>query len=635
LVLSFTHRFRRESKHFDFDVHTKFGTQFVFAFCMLSRKKRWKSTSAKSIMAQFFLYLFAVIGILSVLAIILVFSFGAKKWWNLKQVPLGTVLEINFSANMIEYVPEGQITKLALGNTPQISDIVFGLQKAAKDKRIVGIIANTSAAPSNFGQIQEIRDAVLKFRLSGKPAFAYAQSFGEGPSGKAAYYLATAFDEIYLQPSGDLGLTGFISETRFIKTLLDKAGIKPQISAREEYKNFRNVFTETKYTKSHAEANMAIIQSFQKQLIDGVSVGRKLEKSKVIDLVERGPLSASQGLEAGLVDGLAYRDEVYEKVKNRFNKERFMPISRYLKKRFKSPRTSKIALIYGVGSISGGVSRFNPFTGNFIMGTETIVSAFEAAQKDPEVKAIVFRVESPGGSYIASDSIWREIVKVRKEGKPVVVSMGAVAGSGGYFIASAADRIVAHPATITGSIGVVGGKMVTGNFWNMLGVTSDEVHTSDNASIWSTTQEYTSLQWELIETQMNRIYSDFVNKVSSGRNIPVERVLKIAKGRIWSGEEAAKLGLVDFLGGIPVAINEAAKLAGVEDPDRIQVKRFPKEKSFWDKIFFRTGRGIKSDTVLFADSFASIMPLAKIIKKSGLFGENELLSMGNPDENLW
>lgn len=602
---------------------------------MFFRTKKWKPSSAKSIMAELFLYSFAAIGVLSVLAIILVLSFGAKRWWNLKRIPSGSVLEINFSGNIIEYFPDGQITKVALSNAIQMRDIVFGLQRASKDKRIVGLVANVTAAPSSFGQIQEIRDAVINFRSSGKPAIAYAQSFGEGGSGNSAYYLATAFDEIYLQPSGELGLTGLISETRFVKTLLDNAGVKPQITAREEYKNFRNIFTETKYTKFHAEANNAIIQSFQRQFVEGISTGRNKGKPEVLKLIESGPLSASEGLESGLVNGLLYSDEVYKKLKERFHKESFIPLNLYLKKSFKNPRGPKIALIYGVGSISRGKSRFNPFTGSFVMGTETIVSAFESAQKDPEVKGIVFRIDSPGGSYIASDSIWRAIVKVRKEGIPVVVSMGSVAGSGGYFIASAADRIVAHPATITGSIGVVGGKMVTVNFWNRFGVTSDEVHTSDNASIWSPTQEYTPLQYEFIQKQIDRIYGDFVNKVSSGRNIPVEKVLKIAKGRIWSGAEAKELGLVDALGGIQLAINEVSKLAGIEDPERVQIKKIPKDRSFWNKMFSRSDRVMKSDAEFFAESFTSIMPMVQIIKKAGLFCENDYLSMGNVEENLW
>jgi protease-4 len=280
---------------------------------------------------------------------------------------------------------------------------------------------------------------------------------------------------------------------------------------------------------------------------------------------------------------------VYTSVKEQIGAPaRLLYLSKYLE-RAGRPHTQgeTIALIYGVGGVQRGESGYDPLFDGLSMGADTITAAFRAAVEDEDVKAILFRIDSPGGSYVASDAIWRETVRAREAGKPVIVSMADVAGSGGYFVAMAADKIVAQPGTITGSIGVVGGKMLTSGFWNKLGLSWDEVHTSANATMWSSTQDYTPEQWGRFQAWLDRVYDDFTSKVAAGRKLPKEQVLEVAKGRIWTGEDAKALGLVDELGGFPVALRLAREAAGLPADAKIRLQLFPEPQSPWEALLDR------------------------------------------------
>jgi protease-4 len=440
-------------------------------------------------------------------------------------------------------------------------------------------------AKMKLAQVQEVRDAIFAFRATGKPAIAYTETFGEAGPGNASYYLATAFDAIYLQPSGDVGLTGLIYEQPFVRGTLDKLGIIPRIDGRKEYKSYRYMFTERKYILPHREAVTRVMESQFGQIVTGISAARKLTEEQVRSLVNTGPFLGQQALDAKLIDGLAYRDGAYETIKRKAGaKAEFLSLSEY-RRRAGSPynKGATIALVYGVGGITRGKSGYEPATGEIIMGSDTVASAIREAVEDKDVKAILFRIDSPGGSYVASDTIWREIINAKKAGKPVVASMGGTAASGGYFIAMAADKIVAQPGTITGSIGVFGGKMITTGFWNKLGVTWDEVHTSKNANAWTQTSDFTPAQRARFSQWLDRVYDDFTAKVSTSRKLSKEDVEKIAKGRIWTGEEAKKLGLVDELGGFPTAVRLVRTAARLPENAPIRLKVFPARKS-WVKV---------------------------------------------------
>lgn len=528
---------------------------------------------------RFFMWIGGFTVVLTILAVILVIVAARGK----KPVPPRVLLELDLEKGVVENMPNDPFAKLS-GERASLHDITFALERAESDPRVAGLVARIGAPnKSAFGiaQIQELRDAVVRFRQKGKFALAFAETFGEFSGGTGAYYLATAFDEIWLQPSGDIGLTGMYLESTFFKGALDKLGVKPHMDHRKEYKNAMNIYTEQRFTPAHREAMQRIGESLFGQIVQGIAQGRKLQPDAVRALVDRGPFLGDEAVKEKLVDGVAYRDEVYAKARERASGAELLYLSKYLE-RAEAPhkKGKRIALIYGTGPVVRGKSDFDPFSGSSTMGSDTVAGAFRAAATDKDVKAILFRVDSPGGSYVASDSIWQEVNRARKAGKPVVVSMGNVAGSGGYFVAMAADKIVAQPATITGSIGVLAGKMVlTDLLENKLGVTHDAVQFGKNATFWSTNKDYTPEEWARFQAWLDRIYEDFTGKVALGRKLDKAKVLEIAKGRIWSGEDAKQRGLVDELGGLHTALRLTKQLANIPDGEDVELKEFPPEKS--------------------------------------------------------
>jgi protease-4 len=534
-----------------------------------------------------------VVGALTVLVFVLGLVAGIAARIARGGVPSPAVLEANFETPLAEYVPDDPVARALFGERPSLRDVLDALTRASEDRRVKGLIARVGAAPLGMAQVQELRDAIRRFREHKKFAVAFAETFGEFGPGGNAYYLATAFDEIWLQPSGDVGLTGVLAEAFFLRGTLDKLGITPRLDHRYEYKNAMNIFTERKFTPAHREATERVVKSFASQMLRGIAEGRRMSEEQVRALVDRGPLLGPEALNAKLVDGLAYREQVYDKVKERAGKgAKVIPLMEYLQRAGRPhTRGRTIALIYGVGGVQRGKSGFDPVFGELVMGSDTVASAFRQAIEDKEVRAILFRIDSPGGSYVASDTIWQETVRARKAGKPVIASMGNVAGSGGYFVAMAADKIVAQPGTITGSIGVLGGKMLTTGFWQKLGITWDEVHEGANATFWTGTSDYTPAQWARFQAWLDRIYDDFTSKVAEGRRLPKQRVLEIAKGRIWTGEDAKALGLVDELGGFDVALRLAKQAAGIPEKEEVRLKLFPPRKSLLEVIMERlTGR---------------------------------------------
>ena len=316
-------------------------------------------------------------------------------------------------------------------------------------------------------------------------------------------------------------------------------------------------------------------------------VGADDDTVRTHEIVDRGPFLGPEALEAKLVDGLAYRDEVHDKLMEKGGSgAKLFGLPAYLKKEGRPHDAGKktIALVYGVGGVVRGRSRTNPVTGGRTMGSDSVAKAIRNAVADDDVAAILFRVSSPGGSYVASDTIWREVVLAEKAGKPVVVSMGEVAASGGYFVAMPASKIVAQPGTITGSIGVLGGKMVTTAMWEKVGLTFDQVDVGANANLWNASRSFTPAEWDRFNAWLDRVYVDFTSKVADGRKLPKEKVLEIAKGRVWSGEDAKALGLVDELGGYAVALRLAKEAAKIPASEKVKVAVFPKEKSPFETL---------------------------------------------------
>ena len=555
-----------------------------------------------------------------------------------RAVPDRVVLELNLEQPLMETMPDDPLAQLALRDKQALRDITDALQAARTDKRVLGLVARIGTAPLGMAQIQELRDAISAFRATGKFAIAYAETFGEAGSGNHGYYLASAFEEILLQPSGDVGLVGLRAESMFVRGLLDKLGVIPRMDHRKEYKNAMNMLTETRYTAAHREATQAIIDSAFSQIVRGIAHGRGLEEARVRALIDRGPFLGPQALEAGLVDALAYRDEVLTRVGARTgDKAELLFANHYLRRAGRPHQTGRnaVALIYGVGAVTRGTSNYDAGFGGVTMGSDTVAAAFRAAVEDEDVKAIVFRIDSPGGSYVASDTIWRETVRAREAGKPVIASMGNVAGSGGYFVAMAADKIVAQPATITGSIGVLAGKALTSGLWDKLGISWDAVQTSANANLWSGLSDYSPAQWQQFQGWLDRIYEDFTGKVANGRKLPLEEVLKVAKGRVWTGEDAKAHGLVDELGGMETALRLARQAAGLPEDEAVRLQLYPKPRTLLEAL---TGEGPERSGTLpeaaLAEALAVIEPMAQLLTQTGLRRPAGVLMMQGPGAGL-
>ena len=593
--------------------------------------------SSKNFVGRFVIGLLAVIGGIAVLAFLVMVIGLIAVIPARKSVPEKVILEMDFEKPVVEYVSDDPLARALMREITTVRDVVEALERASADKRVVGLVARVGSGGMGLAVIQEIRDAVMRFAESGKFAVAYSETFGEFGPGNGAYYLATAFDEIYLQPSGDLNLTGLMYETPFVRGTLDKLYVEPRMDHREEYKNAMNTLTEKKYNQPHREAMEALMNSQFSQIISGIVNARGLAEEQVTGLINSAPLSATEAAKASLVDGLLYRDEVYELVKARAKDAQLLHLVRYLERAGgPNEKGAEIALIYGVGGVHRGRSSYDAMFDSQSMGSDTVAAAFRAAVADAKVKAIVFRVNSPGGSYVASDTIWREAVKAKEAGKPVIVSMGNVAGSGGYFVSMAANKIVAQPGTITGSIGVVVGKLLTREFWlKHTGITWDDVNTSNNATLWTGTHDYSPQQWQEVENFLDRVYGDFTTKAAYGRQMSLEEVLDVAKGRIWTGVDAKQRGLVDELGGFDVALRLARTEAGLDPNAPIKITVFPRPRPLIETLLEREPDSSESEaTVAVRQVLEKFRPLYKIADQIGLLEKDDVLRMP-PLEPMW
>jgi protease IV len=492
------------------------------------------------------------------------------------------ILELDLTEGIADEPPADPISALLTHRRNRLGDVIDALRRAQSDDRVKALVVKLGGRRIGLARIQELRDAITEFRKAGKTTIAWAETFGEFAPGNLPYYLATAFEQIYLQPSGDVGLTGIALETMFYRGTLDKLGVDYELGKRHEYKNAVNVLTEQGFDEPHREAQQRLADSVTEQLTEGIAERRGLSAEAVRALIDRGPFIGEDAVQAGLVDVLGYRDEVYAAARKEAGDQAELQFAaRYNRaqrlargaRRLPNPRERYVALIHAGGAIRRGRSGRGPGLATSI-GSDTLAAAIRAATTDDRVLAIVLRVNSPGGSYVASDTIWREVVRARAAAKPVVVSMGDVAASGGYFISMAADVIVAQPGTVTGSIGVFGGKPVLSGLMKRAGVSTDAVSDGEHAQMFSTAHSYTQAEWNKVNAWLDRIYADFTGKVADGRRLTAGRVHEIARGRVWTGADALRNGLVDELGGLDVAERIARRRAGL--PPDAPVRPYPR-----------------------------------------------------------
>lgn len=465
------------------------------------------------------------------------------------------VVMLDLSDGLAESPDELPFGRLGWGEGLLLRDAVERIQAAGGDPAVKALVIRGGRGGLSLTDAQELRTAIALFRQSGKPTFAFAETFGEGGAAIPHYYLAAAAGEVWTQPSATLPLLGFSIEQPFLRDALADLGITAQMVKREEYKSAADLLTEAGMPFPVRENLKRLIDSWMKVFLDDIGKDRTLAERELRALIDRAPLHAGEALDARLVDRVGYWDEMTAQADLAAGgTPDWIDLADYEVEEAKDndEARTKIALIHASGPVMLGKGPSGPFE-DISLASDDIADALSAAREDEEVDAVLLRIDSPGGSYVASDVIWREVGLTREAGKPIVVSMGAVAASGGYFIAAPASKIVALPATVTGSIGVVTGKLVYEDLLERNDVAVEGPRAGANAAFWSPASRFTPAQYAQLESLTDEAYRDFLQKVAEGRGLALERVRAIAGGRVWSGRDALDAGLVDALGGLEKA----------------------------------------------------------------------------------
>lgn len=464
----------------------------------------------------------------------------------------------------------------AFSGSPGFTDILTKLKAAESDNNVKGLFIRAAQGGVGSARAEELRDALNEFRASGKYIVAHSQgSFSTGPSSLRAI---TAADEIWMQPGTDLMVSGVSFETVFMKDLLDNLSIVSEIIALYEYKNAPNDLRENDFTEPHREAMTRLAESLWEASLSDIAADRDLEVPILRGLLENAPMSAESAEESNLIDKLGWPEEAQAAAKDRDGEGNLLSVGAY-KPPFAGSGALQIAVVGGEGGIVTGSGSSDPFSSTVGFASDRVARAILKAGKNEKVKAIVFRVDSPGGSPTASDQIWHAIETVQDQGKPVIVSMGSVAASGGYYVSTGADYIMASRSTITGSIGIFGGKQTLSEGLERIGAHPRSVSVGGDFADAFDTDLFTDVQRDKLRASLTRGYDRFTSLVAEGRNMSREQVHELAKGRVWSGEDALERNLVDEIGGFTDAVEKAAELAGIEEDQKVRLIYYPERKS--------------------------------------------------------
>ena len=529
-----------------------------------------------------FALLFTLLGVAFFISIVgfalLYVAFGREP-----SVPSNATLVLRVGGSLTELAPNDVVGYLRGTKTPTVRTIVDNLRKAKVDSRVRAVLLKPTGFESPFwAKVQEVRDAVLDFRKSGKPVYAYVEYGGD-----REYYLATAADRIFLMPSTALDLTGVATYELFLRGTLDKVGVFPDLHRIGDYKTAVNTFREKTFTAAHKEMDESMNRDLYEQIVRGIADGRKKNESDVRTLIDDGPFLPEDALRAGLVDDVAYEDQVDDKLRAGEKRARIDPddYARVSPSSVGLNRGPRVAVIYASGTIASGKSGYDPVNGG-IAGSDTLIDYIKQARRDSSIRAIVVRVDSPGGSATASDAIWRELMITRNEkaDRPLVVSMSDLAASGGYYIALPAQVIVAQPSTLTGSIGIFGGKFVTGGLYEKLGAHIESTSIGKRAEINGPARPYNQDELKKLQEQLQSFYDQFVEKVATSRHSTPEKIDAIAQGRVWTGRQGKANGLVDELGGLDRAVAIAKQRAKIAADTDVELVVYPPRKSFYELL---------------------------------------------------
>ena len=504
---------------------------------------------------------------------------------NRPSIQDNSVLTLRISGGLPDYVPDDPFRRIFGAQPQSLGSLLAQFRKAKVDKRISAVMLDIDMSEAGWAKSEEIRGAIQDFRSSGKPVYAYME-MGLNKD----YYIATACDKIFVPPPGELFTIGLAADVMFFRGSLDKLGVYPDVYQIGKYKSAGDTFTQKQMTDAHREYINSMLDDLFGRYVEGIAKARNKSVDEVKSLIDNAPYSAAQAKDAGLIDGALYHDDVEKELKKRLGyKEgdelhiaRGSDYKQISQESLGLNKGEKIAVVYAAGDIVSGKSSFGG-SGEETIGSDSLVRTINEARDDKGVKAIVLRIDSPGGSGLASDIIWRA-VEAAKAKKPVVVSMGDVAASGGYYIACNANKIVAEPSTITGSIGVVGGKPVLKGFYDWIGVTNEYVMRGKNAGMFRETEKFSDSEQAKFKEFLNNTYDDFITKVGKGRNKDKDYINSIGQGRVWTGNQGKERGLVDEYGGLDKAIEIAKQLANIPADKSIQRVIMPQPPTFFEQL---------------------------------------------------
>jgi protease-4 len=533
-------------------------------------------------------------------------------------VPASATLVLPVEAPWSEVEPS-EVLQQFFDAPPSLRSTIDLIRRAKTDTRVKALVIKPAATAALWAQLQEVHAALVDFKSSGKPVIAFLEAGGTGD-----YYIATAASRIVLMPAGQLDLTGLASYELFFRGALDKIGVFPDLLHIGDYKSASNTFTERDFTPAHREMTESLNRDWYDELVRAVAAGRNVSEEAARGLIDGGPYLAEGALAAGLVDALAYDDQLDDN--EPIQGTETITHDHYARAAGPAPAgRGRIALLYAVGTIASGESSLDSPTG-LVLGSQTFVEWVRKVRVDPSISAVVVRVDSPGGSAIASEVIWRELMLTR-DVKPLIVSMGDVAASGGYYIAAPAHTIVAQPGTLTGSIGVVTGKFVMQGALDKLGVGTGTVSTGRLSEIYSPFRPFSTEEREKLSDHMRATYDLFVQRVADGREQPASRIDAVAQGRVWTGRQARELGLVDELGGLDDALRIAGQRARLDPQAGVQLVVYPPKRSLYEILSRQLGSSASAgvlETVLGRPDMRAVQAAASVLP---LFRRGEPLAI--------
>ncbi len=508
-------------------------------------------------------YFFCIIGIFVCLAAAFVLIHRETP----QPFKANTALRLSFDTDLYEDRPSDLAGALTFGNPPTVADVVLGLNRAAQDPKITALIGYLPTVDLSLAQIQEIREAIIAFGETGKRTVVFAPSFGEMGGGLGAYYLATAFKEIRMQPTGEIGVAGISVESPYFRKALEKIGVHPSFGARYEYKTGADSLTGETMSAAERENLKSLIDGFLTQAAADIGKARIIPADKMKKILTDGPYFADEALKLRLIDKADYVDGLEDEIREKYDETVDFFDYAYATEPHPSAKDDVFALIPAVGAIQTGDSVFGGGAYASVLGTSTFSDNLRNAADDETVKAIVVRLDSPGGGYIPSDTMWRELNYVKSvKNKPVVCSIASMAASGGYFMTLGCDAVFAEPSAITGSVGVFGGKLVFKDLLQKLNIGVSNINVGKNAGLSSAANDFTPEQRKFFEQSLDRVYKDFTAKVAERRNFDAKKIDAVARGRVFTGMQAVENGLIDGIGGLTQALEKAAELSGLKHP---------------------------------------------------------------------